>query len=169
MVFILKRIYVVLHVAILYNYFLWCLGYNLHVTLQRDGRVPSHSGFKWSVGADVESLAWDPHDQHLFVVSDTTILVVYDFIRLTISRSCKNILLEGWSGYINCIHCVIVGLVWPNWLGWNGLILKRIGWVCLFICHRKFQIIDVLNLSTNTYYYNCNINLWITDLEVCFH
>ncbi|KAI7732736.1 hypothetical protein M8C21_005565 [Ambrosia artemisiifolia] len=40
-----------------------------HTIVMRDGRVPSHSGFKWSVGADVESLAWDPHDQHLFVAS----------------------------------------------------------------------------------------------------
>ncbi|KAL9356972.1 hypothetical protein Peur_050225 [Populus x canadensis] len=34
-----------------------------------DGRAPSDPGFKWSVTADVESLAWDPHDKHLFVVS----------------------------------------------------------------------------------------------------
>lgn len=35
----------------------------------KDGRKPSHSGFKFSVGADVESLAWDPHSEHSFVVS----------------------------------------------------------------------------------------------------
>ncbi|KAK4280602.1 hypothetical protein QN277_012208 [Acacia crassicarpa] len=31
--------------------------------------MPSHSGFEWSVPADVESLAWDPHAEHSFVVS----------------------------------------------------------------------------------------------------
>ncbi|KAF3506355.1 hypothetical protein F2Q69_00009087 [Brassica cretica] len=35
----------------------------------KDGRQPSHSGFKWSVMSDVESLAWDPHCEHSFVVS----------------------------------------------------------------------------------------------------
>ncbi|GJX14333.1 uncharacterized WD repeat-containing protein [Tanacetum coccineum] len=40
-----------------------------HTVVMRDGKVPAHSGFKWSVGADVECVAWDPHDQHLFVVS----------------------------------------------------------------------------------------------------
>ncbi|KAJ6990652.1 hypothetical protein NC653_019038 [Populus alba x Populus x berolinensis] len=37
--------------------------------VMKDGRLPSDPGFKWSVTADVESLAWDPHDKHLFVVS----------------------------------------------------------------------------------------------------
>ncbi|CAI8591582.1 unnamed protein product [Vicia faba] len=32
-------------------------------------RNPSHSGCTWSVGADVESLAWDPHVENLFAVS----------------------------------------------------------------------------------------------------
>nr|XP_043628316.1 uncharacterized WD repeat-containing protein C17D11.16-like [Erigeron canadensis] len=40
-----------------------------HTVVMRDGRKPTHTGFKWLVGADVESLAWDPHDQHSFVVS----------------------------------------------------------------------------------------------------
>ncbi|KAB5547592.1 hypothetical protein DKX38_010998 [Salix brachista] len=40
-----------------------------HSVVMKDGRVPSDPGFKWSVAADVESLAWDPHDKHLFVVS----------------------------------------------------------------------------------------------------
>lgn len=35
----------------------------------KDGRQPSHSGFKWSVMSDVESLAWNPHNDHSFVVS----------------------------------------------------------------------------------------------------
>ncbi|KAK4373629.1 hypothetical protein RND71_009013 [Anisodus tanguticus] len=38
-------------------------------TDKKDGRKPSHSGFKFSVSADVESLAWDPHSEHSFVVS----------------------------------------------------------------------------------------------------
>ncbi|KAJ6991718.1 hypothetical protein NC653_019779 [Populus alba x Populus x berolinensis] len=46
--------------------------------LTKDGRLPSDPGFKWSVTADVESLAWDPHDKHLFVVSleDGTVQVL---------------------------------------------------------------------------------------------
>ncbi|KAG6767891.1 hypothetical protein POTOM_026780 [Populus tomentosa] len=40
-----------------------------HSVVMKDGRLPSDPGFKWSVTADVESLAWDPHDKHLFVVS----------------------------------------------------------------------------------------------------
>ncbi|XP_044465728.1 periodic tryptophan protein 1 homolog [Mangifera indica] len=35
----------------------------------KDARISTHSGFKWSVAADVESLAWDPHTEHSFVVS----------------------------------------------------------------------------------------------------
>lgn len=35
----------------------------------KDGRASSHSGYKWTVTADVESLAWDPHTEHSFVVS----------------------------------------------------------------------------------------------------
>lgn len=44
--------------------------------LQKDGRKPSHSGFKFSVGADVESLAWDPHSEHSFVVSARIMFVI---------------------------------------------------------------------------------------------
>ncbi|KAJ0769067.1 putative transcription factor WD40-like family [Helianthus annuus] len=58
-----------------------------HTVVMRDGRVPSHSGFKWSVGADVESLAWNPHDQHLFVASlDDGTVVGFD-IRTASSNS----------------------------------------------------------------------------------
>uniref|UniRef100_A0A2N9HDU3 Anaphase-promoting complex subunit 4-like WD40 domain-containing protein n=1 Tax=Fagus sylvatica TaxID=28930 RepID=A0A2N9HDU3_FAGSY len=37
--------------------------------VMKDGRMPEHSGYKWSVTADVESLSWDPHTEHSFVVS----------------------------------------------------------------------------------------------------
>ena len=40
-----------------------------HTVVLKDGRMPSHSGYKWSVTADVESLAWDLHTEHSFVVS----------------------------------------------------------------------------------------------------
>ncbi|XP_058213841.1 uncharacterized WD repeat-containing protein C17D11.16-like [Rhododendron vialii] len=40
-----------------------------HTVVLKDGRIPSHTGFKWSVSADVESMAWDPHTEHSFVVS----------------------------------------------------------------------------------------------------
>ncbi|KAL6007138.1 hypothetical protein ACLOJK_032634 [Asimina triloba] len=36
---------------------------------QMDMKAPSQSRAKWSVTADVESLAWDPHNEHFFVVS----------------------------------------------------------------------------------------------------
>ncbi|KAL3339022.1 hypothetical protein AABB24_027904 [Solanum stoloniferum] len=41
-----------------------------HTVCLKDGRKPSHSGFKFSVGADVESLAWDPHSEHSFVLGE---------------------------------------------------------------------------------------------------
>ncbi|KAL7172373.1 hypothetical protein ACSBR2_031962 [Camellia fascicularis] len=40
-----------------------------HTVVMKDGRIPSHTGFKWSVSADVETVAWDPHTEHSFVVS----------------------------------------------------------------------------------------------------
>lgn len=40
-----------------------------HFVVMKDGRQPSHSGYRWPVVADVESLAWDPHMEHSFVVS----------------------------------------------------------------------------------------------------
>ncbi|XP_057440877.1 uncharacterized WD repeat-containing protein C17D11.16 [Lotus japonicus] len=40
-----------------------------HTVALKDGRMPSHSGYRWSVNSDVESLAWDPHTEHSFVVS----------------------------------------------------------------------------------------------------
>ncbi|RYQ79836.1 hypothetical protein Ahy_Scaffold1g106636 isoform B [Arachis hypogaea] len=40
-----------------------------HTVVLRDGRMPSHPGYKWSITADVESLAWDPHTYPYFVVS----------------------------------------------------------------------------------------------------
>lgn len=40
-----------------------------HTVVMKDGRIPSHTGFKWSLSADVESVAWDPHAEHSFVVS----------------------------------------------------------------------------------------------------
>ena len=46
---------------------------------QKDGRKPSHSGFKWSVMSKVESLAWDPHSEHSFVVR-YILNHLYDFL-----------------------------------------------------------------------------------------
>lgn len=40
-----------------------------HSVVLMDGRNPSHSGLYWSVPADVESLAWDPHNEHSFAAS----------------------------------------------------------------------------------------------------
>ncbi|CAL5403868.1 unnamed protein product [Camellia sinensis] len=38
-----------------------------HTVVMKDGRISSHTGFKWSVSADVETVAWDPHTEHSFV------------------------------------------------------------------------------------------------------
>ncbi|XP_044470716.1 periodic tryptophan protein 1 homolog [Mangifera indica] len=40
-----------------------------HSVVMKDARISTHSGFKWTVTSDVESLAWDPHTEHSFVVS----------------------------------------------------------------------------------------------------
>ncbi|GER55355.1 transducin/WD40 repeat-like superfamily protein [Striga asiatica] len=40
-----------------------------HTVNMKDVRIPEHQGVTWSVAADVESLAWDPHTEHSFVVS----------------------------------------------------------------------------------------------------
>uniref|UniRef100_A0A7N1A3T4 Uncharacterized protein n=1 Tax=Kalanchoe fedtschenkoi TaxID=63787 RepID=A0A7N1A3T4_KALFE len=40
-----------------------------HSVVMRDGRTPSHPGIRWSIPVDVESLAWNPHAEHSFVVS----------------------------------------------------------------------------------------------------
>jgi periodic tryptophan protein 1 len=37
--------------------------------LQNDMKDGGQSCNKWSVEADVESLAWDPHNEHSFMVS----------------------------------------------------------------------------------------------------
>ncbi|GKV21652.1 hypothetical protein SLEP1_g31608 [Rubroshorea leprosula] len=39
-----------------------------HYIIMKGRRVPSHSGFRWSVMVDLEILAWDPHTEHSFVV-----------------------------------------------------------------------------------------------------
>jgi hypothetical protein len=36
--------------------------------MQMDIKLSEESG-RWSVDADVESIAWDPHNEHAFVVS----------------------------------------------------------------------------------------------------
>ncbi|XP_058087364.1 uncharacterized WD repeat-containing protein C17D11.16-like [Magnolia sinica] len=40
-----------------------------HSVVMMDMRAPSQAGTKWEVAADVESLEWDPHNEHSFVVS----------------------------------------------------------------------------------------------------
>lgn len=52
--------------------------------MQRDGKMPSHSGYKWSVPADVESLAWDPHSEHSFVVRINLTLLHSIFLTSTL-------------------------------------------------------------------------------------
>lgn len=50
----------------------------MYIMLQKDVRQPSHSGFKWSAMSDVESLAWDPHSEHSFVVHNTLLFLLKD-------------------------------------------------------------------------------------------
>ena len=47
--------------------------------VQKDGRIPSHSGYKWKVNSDVESLAWDPHTEYSFVVCASCFFVSLKF------------------------------------------------------------------------------------------
>ncbi|KAJ7961483.1 Transducin/WD40 repeat-like superfamily protein [Quillaja saponaria] len=62
--------------------------------VMKDGRIPEHSGYKWSVTADVESLAWDPHTEHSFVVSleDGTVKAVSG---VSYNPSAPNLLATG--------------------------------------------------------------------------
>ena len=46
--------------------------------LQKDGKMQERSGYKWLVTADVESLAWDSHTEHSFVVS--TLLLTWNHL-----------------------------------------------------------------------------------------
>lgn len=48
--------------------------------LQKDGRDPSHSGLKWSTKVKVENLAWDPHNEHSFVVHYAFFALLTDMI-----------------------------------------------------------------------------------------
>ncbi|XP_004507461.1 uncharacterized protein [Cicer arietinum] len=38
-----------------------------HTLVLKDVRTPSHSGYRWSVTDDVETIEWDPHAEHSFV------------------------------------------------------------------------------------------------------
>lgn len=64
--------------------------------MQMDMRFPSHTGIKSAVTADVESLAWDPHDQNSFVVIIWSILVIVAFLLYSIFE----ILYLGINKYI---------------------------------------------------------------------
>ena len=49
--------------------------------MQKDGRIPSHAGFTWSVSSDVESVEWDPHTEYSFVVRVYYVsLYIFNFI-----------------------------------------------------------------------------------------
>ncbi|KAM7475266.1 hypothetical protein LguiB_022509 [Lonicera macranthoides] len=71
-VIIILRVILTLVQAVAWNHYvpqILLSGSFDHSVVMKDGRIPSHAGFKWSVNADVESLAWDPHTEHSFVVS----------------------------------------------------------------------------------------------------
>ncbi|KAG1342839.1 putative WD repeat-containing protein C17D11.16 [Cocos nucifera] len=55
--------------------------------IMMDMSSSEHARNKWSVAADVESLAWDPHNEHLFVVSLENGTVQGFDIRVTASDS----------------------------------------------------------------------------------
>ncbi|QHO58476.1 putative WD repeat-containing protein [Arachis hypogaea] len=58
--------------------------------LVRDGRMPSHPGYKWSITADVESLAWDPHTYHYFVSLEDGTIKCFD-VRTAKSESTSDL------------------------------------------------------------------------------
>ncbi|XLU95339.1 hypothetical protein S245_009691, partial [Arachis hypogaea] len=60
------------------------------VVLVRDGRMPSHPGYKWSITADVESLAWDPHTYHYFVSLEDGTIKCFD-VRTAKSESTSDL------------------------------------------------------------------------------
>lgn len=50
---------------------------------QIDGRAPGNKAIWWAVSADVESLAWDPHTEHSFVVIARVSLSGVPFCRVS--------------------------------------------------------------------------------------
>ncbi|KAF5933304.1 hypothetical protein HYC85_029475 [Camellia sinensis] len=48
-------------------------------TVVMNERIPSHTGFKWSVSGDVETIAWDLHTEHSFVVCVYTVSILSYF------------------------------------------------------------------------------------------
>ncbi|XLR64534.1 hypothetical protein S83_015206, partial [Arachis hypogaea] len=61
-----------------------------HTVVLRDGRMPSHPGYKWSITADVESLAWDPHTYPYFVSLEDGTIKCFD-VRTAKSESTSDL------------------------------------------------------------------------------
>lgn len=62
-----------------------------HTVVMKDGRIPSHAGFTWSVSSDVESVEWDPHTEYSFVVSlENGTVVGFDIRAATCNQSSKS-------------------------------------------------------------------------------
>ncbi|KAG2238336.1 hypothetical protein Bca52824_092434 [Brassica carinata] len=72
----------------------------------KDGRQPSHSGFKWSVMTDVESLAWNPHSEHSSVVSiEDGTMKVFD-IRALLATGSMDKTIKLWGLTNNERSCI---------------------------------------------------------------
>ncbi|KAI4331793.1 hypothetical protein L6164_016748 [Bauhinia variegata] len=81
-----------------------------HTIVMKDGRMASHSGYKWSVTSDVESLAWDPHTEHSFVESlDGTVkgFDVWSASSVAYTRNFRN---KFWiSSFDFAANCSLLG------------------------------------------------------------
>lgn len=61
--------YIFFFLQVLYSLFSKTYEFNFSFrALQKDGRKAERNGFKWSLNAHVESLAWESHTEHSFVV-----------------------------------------------------------------------------------------------------
>ncbi|KAL0391007.1 UNVERIFIED_CONTAM: putative WD repeat-containing protein C17D11.16 [Sesamum calycinum] len=102
-----------------------------HSVVMKDGRLPSHSGFKWSVAADVESLAWDPHTEHSFVVCALTLVNVDKFI----AESARPESLSKWKFPNAWTFSCVVGKVLNNWCCSNCVLRSvwKMAWLLVLI------------------------------------
>lgn len=103
----------------------WC--YNLIVFdvlyMQMDCRKIEDPSNRWSIESDVESLAWDPHNEHCFVVSlslplfafssvisawDSSPSMHHDFVRICL---CLYHALHAWNVHLLLFACTLV-MIW---------------------------------------------------------
>lgn len=91
---------------------------------QKYGRIPLHSGYRWSATADVESLVWDPHSEHSFVVwyEPVKIFKVFSF---QVERHLKG---SSWT-------C-------SSWIWWKACVMFNYKSIEFFRCPLKMAALD---------------------------